>query len=296
MNVNNYREFLERIGYHVVESESGYWFNLGPAFYENIPPFALISPSESEVDDLLWRHRMAGIKYCVDVDKAGRPSFLYVCEDKSYDLSNVQPRMRSIIRKGLKKCHARQIDFDYLYKYGMQLNRDTLARQRRSDSTFTDPAKWRQFCQAGRQVDGALTWGAFVGDELAAYMVAFIIDGYSNYLHQMSRTDLLPSRANHVLTYVATQEMLSRPDIHCVAHGQESIRNLPGLDEYKMRMGYRKRPMRYVVRLHPLVKSVMLGPAGRLALRGLERLVPDNDLLLRTRGIVSIAQHCYVNP
>ena len=111
MNVNNYREFLERIGYHVIESESGYWFNLGPAFYESIPPFALISPSESEVRNLFRRHRMAGIKYCVDVNKTGKPSFLYVCEDKSYDLSSVQSRMRNTIRQGLKKCHVCQIDF-----------------------------------------------------------------------------------------------------------------------------------------------------------------------------------------
>jgi hypothetical protein len=120
----------------------------------------------------------------------------------------------AIIRKVLRSCRVCQIDFAYLYTHGMSLNRDTLIRQKRSHSIFSYPGRWKRYCRAGSYVEGALTWGGFVGDELAAYMVAFIIDGYSNYLNQMSRIDLLPLRPNHALTYVATKEMLSRSDIH----------------------------------------------------------------------------------
>jgi hypothetical protein len=94
MNIESYREFLERIGYQVIESESSCWFNAGPRLCESFPPFALISPSTHEVWRLLWRHHMVGIKYYAKMDKAGKPSFLYVCEDESYDLSRLGRQTR----------------------------------------------------------------------------------------------------------------------------------------------------------------------------------------------------------
>ena len=291
MNINNYREFLSRIGYHVIKSDSGCWFNLGPAFYENIPPFATINPAEDEVLELVLRHRMMGIKYCTATDDAGKPSFFYVCKDKAYDLSSIQPRMRNTVRRGLKKCQVCQIDFEYLQAHGLPLNRDTLARQQRADPIFSQAGQWQRFCQAANQIEGALTWGAFVGNELAAYMVAFVIDGYGNYLHQMSRTDLLESHANHALTYFATKELLSCSSISGVIHGQESVRDLAGIDAYKVRMGYERQPIYCVVKLHPVVKSVMLSRAGQVALKGIRHLLPGNDFLLRASGIVNIARH-----
>ncbi len=292
MNVNNYREFLERIGHHIIESESGYWFNQGLGFYESIPPFALINPSEDEIRHLFWRNRVAGIKYCTDVDKTGLPSFLYICEDKSYDLNTIWRKKRNRIRKGIRECHVCQIDFKYLQAHGIPLNEDTMARQKRSDLTFSDPAKWKRFCQAASQVEGALTWGAFVGNKLAAYMVVFIIDGYCNILHQMSCTALLSSNPNEALTFIATKEMLSLNGINCVSYGHESIRDLDGLDEYKVKMGYKKHQLHQVVKVHPFIKTIILSSAGQLALNGLEHLLPNSDFLKRTRGIINVAQHC----
>jgi hypothetical protein len=293
MNVESYREFLERMGHRVIESESGYWFNAGPRLYESIPPFALISPSEEEVRYLFQRHRMIGIKYYADVDNTGKSSFLYVCEDPSYDLNSLGRQTRRKIRKGLKECQVRQIDFAYLYAHGMLANRDTLTRQKRSDPTFDNPAGWKRFCQAAKQVEGALAWGAFVGDQLAAYTMAFTINGYSICLYQMSRTEMMPLYVNHALTHIATKEMLSLPGIHCVSQGHETIRDLPGLDIYKVRMGYKKRPLRQVVKFHPLAKPVMLSSVSRLALHRLRRWLPHNDPLLCAEGIINIAQRSY---
>jgi hypothetical protein len=294
MNVDNYREYLERIGHCVIKSESGYWFDAGPRMYESIPPFAQINPSEDEIRYLFRRHHMVGIKYCTDMNiMVGKPSFLYVCEDPSYAIDSLGRQTRRKIRQGLKECQVHRIDFECLYTQGMPANQDTLARQKRSDSNFDNPAGWRRFCQAASQVEGALAWGAFVGDQLTAYTFGFVIDDYCILIYQMSRTEIIHLHINQALTYTATREILSLPDIHCVSQGHETIRDLPGLDTYKVRMGYTKRPLRQVVKLHPLAKPVMLSSVGRHSLRRFRRWLPDSDPLICAEGILNIAQHSY---
>lgn len=198
--------------------------------------------------------------------------------------------MRNKVRQGLRNCTVRPVSFEYLRDHGMPLNRDTLNRQGRDDPTFSQPARWARLCQAGRHIKGAGAWGAFVGEQLAAYMTTFFINGYSNILHQMSRTDLLASRANNVLAFVATREMLASPGIQGVSYGQASIRGLPELERYKVRLGYEKWPMRYVVVLHPLVRSILLSRAGDALRGGLNRLFPDHDVLKQLNGTVDIVR------
>jgi len=290
MNVENYRRFLEGFGHRVIASPSGYWFNVNRWFYQSIPPFRVIAPNQAEISDLFSRHRVLGFKYCAPPNRSGKLSAIYICRDKGYDLKNVHRKMRNKVRQGLRNCTVRPISFEYLYYHGMPLNRDTLKRQDRDDPTFSQQEQWERFCQAGQEAQGAGVWGAFVGEQLAAYMVTFIIHGCSNILYQMSRTDLLNSRANNALAFVATREMLSSPDIRCVSYGQESIRALPGLDEYKLRLGYERWPMRHVVVLHPLFKPFLLGWAGEAVLRNLRRFFPGRDVLKLITGVVDIAR------
>jgi hypothetical protein len=120
-------------------------------------------------------------------------------------------------------------------------------------------------------------------------MITFRINEYINILHQMSKTDLLASHANNVLGFLATKEMLASSEIETVSYGQASIRQLPGLEEYKVRLGYFKKPMRYVVRLHPLVKSIILGKLSNKVLAALKRQFPEQDILKQITGIVDIA-------
>jgi hypothetical protein len=290
MNVENHRRFLEAIGHRVIASPSGYWFDISRSFYESIPPLRVISPDRTETNVLLRQHHAIGLKYCAPYDHIGKRSWIYICRDKHYDLNTIHPKMRNKVRQGLRNCTIRPITFEYLHNHGMPLNRDTLKRQGRDDPMFSQPARWAHLCQAGQHIEGASAWGAFVGDQLAAYMITFTINGYNNILYQMSQTDLLASRANNALAFVATREMLASAGIQGVSYGQASIRELPGLEEYKVRLGYEKWPMRYVVVLHPLVRFILLSRAGDALLGGLNRLFPNHDVLKRINGIVDIAR------
>jgi len=290
MNIGKFREFLELIGHKVIASESGYWCEMIGLFYERIPFYETINPGEGELENLFRKHYLVGVTYRTLRDNKGKRSFVHLCDDKPYNLESLHPKMRNKVRQGLRNCVVRQIDFDYLHEHGMPLNRDSLRRQGRDEPVFTRGARWRQFCNAGKQVEGTAAWGAFVDNHLAAYMVTFVTDEYCSILYQMSRTELLPYKTNNALTYAVTKEMLSSPRISHVSYGRESIRDLPGLTEYKTRLGYKKRPVNCVVVLHSLLRPLLLARFSDKLLGALSRLGVNNDVLKRVRAIADIVK------
>jgi hypothetical protein len=293
MNAELFREFLERIGHKTIESETCSWYKVGPGCYASIPPFDLLHPGESEIRRLLLTHAIAAVRYCTDTGNGGKPSFLYVVDDPEYDLGHLSRQNRGYIKRAAPTCRVEQIDFEYLYRHGMPLNQDTVARQNRDDPMFTDPSRWKQVCEAGKSVEGAFAWGTFVEDALASFVIGFLIGGTAYILYHHSANQYLNLRPNHLLTFTITRELMAVPEINCVSLGYESIRDLSGLDDYKLRLGYTKRPLHQVVRLHPLLKGMILGPAGQLTIRELRRRLPDNDTLLQVDGLSKIASYSY---
>jgi len=289
MNVENFRLFLELQGRKVIESESGYWHDTGRSIYLSFPYHATIEPSKEEIEELFRKHRPLGLKYSTDKN-VGRPAALYVVRDKSYGPKDLHSMAKRGLKKGLRLCRVERIDFDYLREHGMPLNLDTLKRQGRDDPLFSRPDRWARFCEAGKRVEGASAWGAFVDGQLAAYQITFIIDDYCHVLHRMSRTKFLRCHPNEALDYTVIREMISSPGINCVACGLQSILDLPGLDGYKLRMGYQKRRMNFVVVLHPLLEPLLLSRLGEGLLGVAGRLAPDNDALKRVIATVDIAR------
>lgn len=291
MNLDKFRQFLELTGHSVIQIGGGLWCEMVPMFYESIPFYQTINPCQAELGMLFRDHHVLGIKYRTHEGNKGKRGCIYVCDDKPYDMKSVHPKMRSKVRQGLRNGVVREVDFGYLYRHGLPLNRETLKRQNRDDAIFSRPARWAQFCEAGKRIEGVSAWGAFVGDQLAAYMVTFITGEYCNILYQFSRTDLLPTKANNALTYVATREVLSSSTVNYISYGQSSIRGgQEGLDEYKTRLGYKKWPVNFVVVLHPLLKLLLVGKLGDGLLGSLSRIARDNDFLKRARGIMDIAK------
>ena len=290
MNVEQFKRFLELQGKRVIASESGYWHEAGNRVYLSIPYTRTIDPDPTELADLFRRYRILGLKYSTLDRTRGQPGAVYVVRDKSYDLHSQKRTARACVLKGLGHCTVREIDFDYLLRYGLDLNRDTMARQHRDDSLFSDPACWARLCRAGQQVEGASAWGAFVGEHLAAYMIGFVVDGCYNILHEMSRTDLRDFYPNHVLQYTVIRKTITMPDIRSVSAGLEPIFEIAGLDRFKRYAGYEKLPRNYIVVLHPALRATLLSRPGWGFLNAAHRRFPKHDTLKRVHAIANLAR------
>jgi len=295
MDMNNFRRFLELIGHRVIESDSCLWCEMAPRFYESIPFYRCQILSQTETQALFQSQRVLGLKFRVRPGIRGSKGCVYICEAKHYDLESLHPKMRNKVRQGLKYCEVKQIDFDYLQKYGLPINQQTLTRHNRDDQLFSNPSNWARFCEAGKKVQGAMVWGSFYENQLAAYAVIFITGEYCNILYQHSRTDLLHTKANNVLSYIMTKELMSLPDISYVSYGLRSIRGeQPGLDEYKTRLGYKHWPVNYIVVLNPILEHFLLNRTAYGSIDLMCKIFPNNDFLKRARGIVEIAKDSYI--
>jgi hypothetical protein len=290
MNVEQFKRFLELQGKRVIASESGYWHDAGSRVYLSIPYTRTIDPDPAELADLFRRHHILGLKYSTSDQSRGQPGAVYVIRDKAYDLHSQKRTVRVCVQKGLEHCTVRKIDFDYLLQHGLDLNRDTMARQHRDDPLFSDPTRWACLCRAGQQVEGAGAWGAFVGKHLAAYLICFIIDDCCHFLHEMSCTDLHEFHPNHVLMYKVAREMITRPNIGCVSSGLQPIFDIPGLDRFKRYIGFEKLEWNYIVVLHPALQAMLLSRPGWGLLDTARRRFPKQDALKRVHAIVNIAR------
>lgn len=281
--------YLRRIGFKAQESPHGLWYGAGPGLLVRVPPYVTTRPPEGEVHTLFRRSRLLGLKYSLEPGRQGRPAGVYFVRDRDYDLHMLSRRMRGKTRRGLEHCRVRRMRFDELYCLGMPLNIDTLARQNRKDQLFTNPDRWARYCRAGDEADGVQAWGGFIGDNLAAYATLLRVGQVVNIVNVMSRTDLLKFQSNPALIFAVTQTTIRSPDVVAVCSGPEGISSDPGLEDFKLRMGYEKEAVNFVVRLRPVIRHALLNRISRWVISAMGDRFDDSDSFRRFRGVLDIA-------
>ena len=289
MDYTEYAKYCRLVGYRVEETPHGIWIGLRSGFFNRVPACETTPPSEAELRTLFRRHPTLGVHYGAIPGSRGKASHNFFVRNPDYDLKDLQKKARQYVRRGLENCRVRRIGFDELHRLGLPLNLDTLARQRRDDPILSDPDRWTRLCRAGEQVGGAQVWGAFVCDELAAYVVLFQVNEMVNALYQMSRTNLIKLHPNPALTFTVTQTVMRTPGIEAVYNGPGGLWSNEGLDRFKQHMGFEKEPVVFVVRLRPLVERILLKWGGRRVITALGHWRSDSDLYRRIQSVLDTA-------
>lgn len=289
MDYTEYAKYCRKIGYRVEETPHGIWIGIRNGFFNRVPAYETSPPSKKELNTLFRRYPVLGVNYSLEPGGAGQAGYVYFVRDQDYDLRSLGSKGRWSVRKGLENCQVRPLSFEELHHLGMSLNLDTLARQRRDDPIFSKPDQWSRFCQAGDQAEGAQVWGAFVGDELGAYVVIFRLGGVVNMMYQMSRSSLMALHPTSALYFTLVQTMMRTPGIEAVYSGPEGLWTKRGLDRFKQRMGFDKEPIAFVVQLRSIAKCILLNWGGRRVIDALSRWLSDTDYYQRVQGVLDTA-------
>jgi len=279
-----FAEWLRRQGYHVIRTESSYWFNQGPRVYQAFPYHWVISPSRGEIEDLLHRNRMLGVRYSAPVEHGeGAPSYHIVCDDRKYCLHSVRRSSRTTVRQGLEKCTSGRISIEQYAEEGWAIQRDTEERQGRGISR--DRESWRTMALSAAGLEGFEAWGAFVEGRLAATAFLIQYDDCVNVLYQQSLHKYLHCRVNNALTFVLTQTLFARPAVRFIHYGLHSLDAPVTVDNFKLSMGYSLFPVRQRVVLHPAIPGLMIPPIHAAA-RMAATLLPKNNALHKAEGFL----------
>jgi len=284
-NIQDYAEWVKRLGHHVIKTDSCYWYNAQPGFYFYFPYNRLIAPSKKEVDSVLWGAPCIGIRYFTTVDQFGKESYLITCEDKNYDLTSVDASSaRRQTRRGLENFDIKPVEFMDLSSLGLSLIHDTLTRQGRNPNAH-DKKSWESYCLSANGLEGFQAWGAFYGDRLASFMVTCLMEDHLTILHHSSATEYLNLYPNNALVFYVTKLKLSSPGVNAVSYGPQSLDAPESLDIFKFRMGYKKKPMKQVIVFNPVIKP-FINSLSQKIIEKLSELRPENDIFRKLAGII----------
>jgi hypothetical protein len=289
VGVEHFAGFLAAIGHRVVRTQLAYWFDVSSGFFLSLPSHRLLDPSREDLRQVMRHRPCFGVRFPAPLEGAGKLSYQIVCDDAGYSLEKLSANARSKVRRGLRRCEVRPVPFAEIRASGLRANDDTLGRQARS--ARLDRGNWDRYWAAAERSEGMEGWGAFVGGELAAFLVTVGLEDSVEFLLARSRSDLLDAYPNNALIFRVAEEMLVRRGVRRLTFGLESLEPVGPLDQFKFSMGFRTEPLRQRVVFHPILRA-LLHPARVRAwlLRWADRQGEEAVFWRKAAGLLRFAE------
>jgi hypothetical protein len=275
-------EFFKQRQYKVIQTTSCWWYNehrQNWLFY-SFPLHRLIQPTREELSTIFRQAPGARVlRFISPSDCPDHTSFMWTAR-APYDLSRLSANTRSKTRRGMKNCQVRPLSWDELIAHGEEAQRDTLVRRgaRHAETIPLDVDQSFQNCSAYE------AWGAYVDEQLAAYLVILRAEDWAYLLINRSANAFLKLYPNNALVYTAVHDLLSRPGISAVSYGWEPLTPLESLEQFKLSMGFEKTPVRQRVVLHPLISRFFQPFMARL-IEQIAMRRPNNQRLQKLAGL-----------
>jgi len=270
--------FLELRGHRVFEALGTFWSHYRGPFFCSLPYQREIDPDPAEIREMMRKHRVWCLRHR-SRNRTGVPSGLYVCRPREYCVERLSRQYRRHVSRGLEMCDIREVDPAELLVEGWQLNLETMARQRRYDPEFGDPAGWKRFVQAIRQSPGVGVTGAYLSGRLSAYIVTCREDAWLHMLYKMARTLDRSYPVSHALDHWLMMKAAKDPGIEFFENSFLSVLPNDGLDAYKRHMGFTVLPFDLAVRFHPLLSPLAANRLTVAAAKTAWRLRPNQSSL-----------------
>ena len=235
-------KFFTKIGERIISSKSSWWHEVQNGVLLSFPYYNIIEPDQTEIDGLFQKHKLRALRYPTPLESFGFISTVELNTNHNYNLGCLHSAARRQTKQGLKNCSIEQLDFDYLKESGLILNRQTTDRQGR-DSFYNDENYWHQYCQAAKETQGCIAWGAKVEGNLGSFLIAIEHDGWLNCLLTNSSSTLLKKRPSNALIFEVSRYYLQERNMN-ICYGIGSLENIPELDRFKIRMDWQLKPIK----------------------------------------------------
>ena len=289
MDIRDFESFLEGAGHRVIRTRSASWFDAGKRFFLSIPAHRALLPKREELREVLREGGALGVRFPAPLTAPGRLSYQIVCDNSAYGFESLSSNVRSKVRRGLRRCRVESVSFQVLSELGRTADRDTRARQGRSGSS--SEAHWHRYWESAARARCMEGWAAWVGDELAAYLVTVRFEDSVEFLLARSRSDRLDHYPNNALIFEVARLMLTERKVAQITFGLESLEEVDSLEEFKMGMGFTRRPVRQcVVFREPLGTLLSIGPVRAVIHRLGASSRPSRTFWRKALGLLRFAE------
>ncbi|OPX25170.1 MAG: hypothetical protein B1H04_00530 [Planctomycetales bacterium 4484_123] len=170
--------------------------------------------------------------------------FHYVASDPEYSLASLSSNTRSKTRRGLRHFTIRLTSWEELVEKGFPAMVDT---EDRHGYARPAPDTLERLAEKRRNSPFHELWGAWDGDQLAAWVEWVRVEDWALIGLACSRTDSLKKYPNNALIYAATRHFLVQQACSYVSYGISSVQahsdTLVSLHRFKLQMRYEPIPM-----------------------------------------------------
>jgi hypothetical protein len=208
----------------------------------------------------------------------------YVCSDPGYDIHNLDSKARQV-RRGLRTFKIRLCTWHEWVERGFPAHAET---HRRHSYAAAEPSEFRTMAARWKDQPFHEIWGAWQGDDLAAWLTVLKIDDWAMIDLARSRTESLSGRPNHSLLYLATRSLLVEEHRRYVSYGLSSVQDgssRASLHNYKLDMGYEAIPMRRIFVSRPIVRPLLQSRGMSWIWGALSSAIPKSAPLRKLAGM-----------
>jgi len=259
-------------------------------------PDNLKPPHVSDIKKILNLKRIWIASYlCEPTSSKPANAFLYLCRDPEYDIKNLNKKSRNHIRKGMRHFRIRLCTWQEVIEKGYPADLDTRNRHNyvpHSQEEFAERIKSRQFN------DIFEVWGAWDGENLAAWSLVCKIDNWANILTSCSRTVYLRYQPNIALRYCITKRMLVEEKRKMTYSGVSSIfegKQL-GLHRYKLSSGYEPVPARREFVMPTFFMPMIRSRTFSWCVEKVEGVFPFSPKVKKANGLLRLTSGREKNP
>jgi hypothetical protein len=284
--INPMGEFYERIGYKITHAKNAWWYEVQPKVLHYFPNHRLIELHEEEIQALMHEYHLRGLRFPTSLNSFGFVSNIAINTNLNYDFDCLHQKARNQTRRGLENCHIKEIDFDYLREKGLSLNQDTAQRQG-FRNRYADPTYWRRYCQAAKATPGVNAWGAFVGDQLAAFLISIEVFGWAEWVVNHSAAAYRNKYPNNALAFQTAQHYFQKKECKGICYGLGSLEQTSDLDHFKERMGWTLKPIKQRIVFSKGLQCMFL-LAREPILRYFDKMFPKS---YKVRKILAMIRH-----
>jgi hypothetical protein len=260
--------FSEARGYPVFEASGCLWARgvTTKYLFDRLPLESTSPVDVAALGTALRAQRGIGALYA-SLGDGGTPSGIYVLPPRDHSLQRIPSESRRRqVRRGLERAELRWVEPEALLDEGLELNRQTMQRQRRFDPELGTAPRWRRFVAALKRCPGFRCAAAYADGRLAAYSIACRDGSWLHVRYRMARTDALAEKAAVALDHWMLTEAAEDRTVEVVSQGFVPVsQSGAGLDAYKRSLGYGVVAVRRALELHPFLRPFLAGGVARRA-------------------------------
>ncbi len=248
MRLNDFINIHRESGYSIKKREDYYFLNRGMINY-SFPQLFEIPLNNKIINTLKWRYLISVIK----AESKIKNNYEYILNANSYELNDFRKKTRTTIRKSLSTCSFKKPSLNDLLNAGLEINRQTLKLQKRSDKFLTEPKLWERYITLFYNHIDTTIMGAYFEDKLIGYAIAYELEG-KHYFHlQHIDRNYATYYPMSGLMYVIINQIIKEKGKIEISDGIESFDPMPTLNQFKTYMRFDRVPINRVYIIHPVL-------------------------------------------